>query len=161
MVDPVRRALAGETHAPFQGQSSWGTPSFFGILMHPGNNGLPRVVRGDIRGPAVSEARHPAQHDFRGLWILAAAHPEPDGNRALHWEGIQARMGDVMPVPVKVYHLLRPQGSQYRDLFGAAASPGMEVLAQSFVFYLVPTHTNAQPQTTAAEHVHLGCLFGD
>src|SRR5262245_61766129 len=145
-IDPVCRALAGKTHAPFQGEGCWVTPGFFGILMHPSDNAFPHVVGWYIRGPAVSEAPHPAQHGLGGLWVLATAYAEPDGDRTLHWERIQARVGDVMPLPLKVHHLLRPQSSHDSDLFGAPASPVMEVLPQRIVFYLIPAHPNAEPQ---------------
>ena len=79
----------------------------------------------------------------------------------MHRQGIQARMGNVVPLAVEVDHLLRPQGPQHRDLLGAPASPGMEVLVQGFVLDLVPAHTNAEPQAAATEHVDFGGLLGD
>src|SRR5262245_9619499 len=132
-IDPVCWALASDAHAPFQGESSGVTPRCFGILMHPRDEAFAISVSGDIRGPAVSEARHTAQDSLWGLRILIAAHPKPDGDRTLHRQRIQASMGNVMPLAVEVHDLLRPQGPQYGNLLGAPTSPGVEVLVQGFI----------------------------
>jgi hypothetical protein len=70
-------------------------------------------------------------------------------------------MGNVVPLAVEVDCLLRPQGPQHRDLLSAAASAGVEVLAQRVVLHLVPTYPNAKPQAAATEHIYLGSLLGD
>src|SRR5262245_14066052 len=109
-IDPLGWALASNAHAPFQGESSRVTPGCFGILVHPRHDIFAIGVGGDIRGPAVSKARHTAQDSLWGLRVLTAAHTKPDRDRALHRQGIQAGMGNVMPVAVEVNDLLRPQG---------------------------------------------------
>src|SRR5262249_50384260 len=118
-------------------------------------------VGGDIRGPAISQARYTAQDSLWGLRVLTAAHAKPDGDRALHRQGIQAGMGNVMPVAVEVNDLLRPQGPQHSNLLGAPASSGVEVLVQGFIFDLVPAHANAKPQAAPTEHVDFRRLLRD
>src|SRR5215831_10742542 len=106
-IDPLGWALASDAHAPFQGESGGVTPGFFGILMHPRNDIFAIGVGGDIRGPAVSEARHTAQDSLWGLRVLTATHPKPDRDRALHRQGIQAGMSNMMPLAVEVNDLLQ------------------------------------------------------
>ena len=64
-IDPLCWALPSDAHAPFQGESGGVPPGFFGIVMHPRDDIFAIGVGGDIRGPAVSEARQRAAESPR------------------------------------------------------------------------------------------------
>jgi hypothetical protein len=70
-------------------------------------------------------------------------------------------MGYLVPTAFEVDYLLSPQGPQEGNLLFTAPSPVVEVLAQSFVFHVVPADADTQPQAASTEHIHLRRLLGD
>ena len=103
--------------------------------------------------PAVAQAANPIKHS-----VGAAA--EPDGDGALHRQGVDAGVADFVVAAVVVDHFLRPQHPQHLHLFGAAAAAIAEVFAQSLELHIVPAHADAQAQAAAGQHIHRGGLLG-
>jgi hypothetical protein len=76
--------------------------------VHALYNGLTLFIQRNVRAPAIGETRYPAQGHIRRALCLAAAHPQPDGDRALHGQRIETGMANMVPFAVKIHHLLRP-----------------------------------------------------
>ena len=104
--------------------------------------------------PAVAEAGSAFQHRLGNA-------TEPDGDGALHGEGQDAGVVDVVVVGLVRHQRLRPQLAQYLDLLLDLPSAGAEILAQGVVLDVVPADADAQPQSSGAQHVHRGRLLGD
>ena len=73
----------------------------------------------------------------------------------------EACVGDVVPLSLKGDQLLGPQGTEHSNLLLNPAASVVEPLTESLVLHIVPADAHAQPETAAAEHVHLRRLLGD
>src|SRR5262244_200344 len=94
---------------------------------------------GEQREPAVGQAGNPAHDGLSRNGVEASTSPEPDGDRPLEREGIEASMGYPMPAALETDHLLGPQGSEHRDLLLTPAPAILKVRPQGLVLHLVPS----------------------
>jgi hypothetical protein len=67
----------------------------------------------------------------------------------------------VVPTAFEVDNLLGPQGPQEGNLLLGAPSPIVKVLAQGFVFHMVPADAYSQPQAASTKDIYLRSLLGD
>ena len=74
----------------------------------------------------------------------------PNGNRALHREGIYAGVSYMVPFAREADHILGPEGPQHRDLLFAASPSVVEILAQGLVLHRVPAQAYTQPKPPSA-----------
>jgi hypothetical protein len=122
------------------------------VFVKAGHRLVGAVVEAELREPAVGDAGR-ALDDGLGI----AAHPDRD--RPLDGKRQDAGLVDAVPASFEVDHFLGPQGAHNGDLLTDAAASGREVFAQGLVLDRVPANRDAQPQTSAGEHVDLGRLF--
>ena len=64
-------------------------------------------------------------------------------------------------LPVEGHEVPGPKATEHLDLLGLARAARLPVRAERLVFDVVPPETNAEPQPSAAQDVHLGRLLGD
>ncbi len=104
--------------------------------------------------PAIRQARRTLQRGFgRGA--------EPDRDRPLDGQRIEAGVGDGVPLALECDQWLRPQQAQQRHLLLEALAASVKVLSQRLILDGVPPEPDAQAQPPAAEHVERGGLLGD
>src|SRR5262245_41363514 len=159
--EPVLRCPAGHRDAALDTYSGRVTSRLQGMVAHAGDGVSSLFTWGKHREPAISKPTDSTQRRCGGNGTCGPASPDPDGDRSLHRQWIQTSVVDLMPLAFEIDHLLRPQRSQDSDLLLASSATVMEVFAKRFIFDRVPAHTNPQPQSTAAEYIHLGGLLGD
>src|ERR1044071_2538611 len=106
------------------------------------------------REPAVAEFRQTAERA-----LIGAA--EPDRNRALHRQRIDAGVGDLVPAAFEADQFVAPEPAQYFDLLLRATAAFFEILPQRLVFHRVPADADAEAHPAATQHVECGGLFGD
>src|SRR4029450_12964731 len=70
-------------------------------------------------------------------------------------------MADLVPLPLEMDYLLRPQRAQHGNLLLTPSPTVMEILAQGLVLDRIPANANPQPQSTTAEHIDLCGLLGN
>src|SRR3546814_20990008 len=86
---------------------------------------------------------------------------EPDRDRSLHRQRVQAGLVDPVPSAVERDQILRPERAAQSDLLLDPAAAGLEVLAERLVLDRVPAASDAEPETASRQDVHLGHLLGD
>src|SRR5262249_35338996 len=108
----------------------------------------PRVV-GE---PAVGEAPGALQHGPR-----LAAEPEPD--RPLHRQRVDARGRDLVEPPLVGHDLPRPEQAQELDLLLHDLAAALEVDAERLVLDVVPARGDHEADASARQHVGLRGLL--
>ena len=155
--EPLAGRLAGDRHGGLDADRGGVAPRGFGFLGDPragGGHGLAR----DDREPAVGEAADSPQHRRR---LPATAGADPDRDRALHRQRVDARALDAVPLALEGHLVPRPEQPQQLDLLVAAAPARAVVLPQRRVLLGAAADADAEPQPAAAQHVELRRLLGD
>ena len=95
------------------------------------------------RKPTVAELRQAAQRA-----LVRAA--EPDRDRPLDRQWIDAGVGDLVPAAVESDQFLGPELAQHFDLLLRAPAAIFEIFTEGFVFHRVPADTDTEAQAAAA-----------
>jgi len=137
-----------------------------GIVPHPFDQGLRLVVTArPARGEERVQARElgiPAVADGADSRDHLLRHPsEPDRDRALHRQRVDARVGHGMEAALEADERLRPQLPQQAHLLFEAGAAILERHAQRLVLHPVPARADAEAHAPAGEHVDLRRLLGD
>ena len=84
---------------------------------------------------------------------------DPDRDRLLHRQRVDALPIKPVPAPLEVHRLFRPQPPQDLDLLVAAPAAGMEVLPEGSVVLRARPHAHPKAEPPPAEPVDLGRLL--
>src|ERR1700677_5107571 len=87
--------------------------------------------------------------------------PEPDRDPAPDRKRVDARVIDMMPLPIEFDMGLGPQRLHHSDLLLRPLSPIMKFLVEANELHLVPANADPQPKPASAQHVEAGGLLGD
>src|SRR3546814_20280998 len=85
---------------------------------------------------------------------------EPDRDRSLHRQRVQAGLVDPVPSAVERDQILRPERAEQSDLLLDPAAAGLEVLAERPVLDRVPADSDAETETASRPDLHPGTLLG-
>src|SRR5262245_9442380 len=126
LLDPSVRILAGQPDAALQRNSGRIAARLPSVLVHATEEDPALRVTREVRTPAVVQSRQASEGGLGWHRLLTAAHAEPDRNGLLDWHRVEPGVGDPMELAAKIHHRLRPQRTQHRDLFSAAAAAVLE-----------------------------------
>src|SRR5712691_12496172 len=158
---PILGLLTDQGDTPLNANSRRVTASLPGVGPHASYSLLAGVTWREHGEPAIGKAANAAQGRFGRNRLRRPAGPDPDRDGTLHWQGIQAGVADLMPLPLETHHLLRPQRTQHGNLLFTASPTVVEILTQGPILDGIPAATDPQPQPTTAEHIDFGSLLGN
>src|SRR5215467_859816 len=100
----IRRAI-GDANAPFDTDAGWITSSSPRIATHALKCGPPLVIRRKLREPAIRQTSNAFDHRFDPR----SPTTQPQRNRTLDRQRVEAGVANMVPAPVEIDHFLRPQ----------------------------------------------------
>src|SRR5262244_2417013 len=106
---PILGLLTGQGDTPLNTNSCWVTARLPSVGPHAHEGLLAGVAWREHGEPAIGQAANTAQGHFGRNRLCRPAGPDPDGDGTLHGQGIQTSMADLMPLPLEMDYLLRPQ----------------------------------------------------
>ena len=159
-IQALRPGIDVQRDAAFEADAGGVPAGLVGVTADAVDHLAAFIAQGKQRKPAVGEPRDAAHGHVEGRRTTRGTGADPDRDRALHRQRLDAGMADPVPLALIIDNLLRPQQAQHLDLLLAALAARTPVLVQRLVFDRIPADANAQPQTPAAEHVNLRRLLG-
>src|SRR5262245_17362073 len=139
----------GYANAPFDADAGWITSGSPRIATHALKRGSPHIIRRKLREPAIRQTSNAFDHRF----YTGSPTTKPQGNRTLDRQRVEASVANMVPAPMEIDHVLRPQGPHHGNLFLRALAAIVEILTQSLIFRRVPTNPNSQAQASTAQHI--------
>src|SRR6266853_3212412 len=150
----IRRAI-GYANAPFDADAGWITSSRPRVATHALKRGPPLVVRRKLREPTIGQTSNAFDHRFD----TRSPATKPQGNGTLDRQRVEASVANMVPAPMEIDHVLRPQRPHHGNLFLRALTTIVEILTQSLIFRLDPANPNSQAHAPTAQYIDFRRLF--
>src|SRR5215813_10826906 len=140
LLGPSIWCAIGQANAPFDTDGRWITSGSPRVATHAFKRGPSHVIRRKLREPAIRQTSNAFDHRFDPRPPTT----KPQGNGTLDRQRIEASVANVVPAPMEIDHVLRPQRPHHGNLFLRALAPIMEILTQSLILHRVPANPNPQ-----------------
>jgi hypothetical protein len=112
-----------------------------------------RVGRHD-RHPTVAKSRGARDDGIRGT-------TKPDRDRMLHRHRYDTDVLEAVKSTLERHEVFRPKTTEYLNLFSLTRTARLPFHSEGFVLDVIPSYTDAQPETPTAQEIHLGRLLSD
>src|SRR5581483_6254883 len=150
---PLVRCASGDVDPPLDPDRLRVAPCLLRPAAEALHRRLPAALERALREEAVRDSSGTANR------LLGGA-ADPDRNRPLDGQRVDAGARDRVPAPVEVDDRLRPESPHHLDLLLHPPPAVAEVLAQRLELDEVPAEPDAETEASAREEVDLGRLLG-
>src|SRR5262249_15174407 len=109
LLGPGIRCAIGQANAPFDTNGRWITSGSPRVATHALKRGPSHVIRLKLWEPAIRQTSNTFDHRFDPR----SPPTEPQRNRALNRQRVEASVVNMMPASMEIDHILRPQGPHH------------------------------------------------